>query len=468
MKARLFGTSGIRGKTNVDINPELVFQVSAIYAITCRGRSGAAPAFVVGHDQRYGAKMLALSAIAGANSRGAHVIYLGCVSTGQYCAYLRSGDFAGGIYLTGSHMAPERIGLILTLGNGHYADRDVTDVVEQRLAEYPANCLPVTDFQKIGEVTAADQGEVAAAYLGPPFSALHSVRHAVRMLEPRILLDPGNGTAGAIARALLTELGCIVDVINAEPLPIPNRRSECKPENCGEAIACTRDGGYTLGACFDGDADRVKFILPDGTMLSDDVVAASFAMHLLQPGEVYVTPVNASGLVRFAVESRGGRLVECRIGQPATDTEVRQHSAAMASESNAGKFGFAELGCCYDGPFAVAKMLGIMAQTGKSLAELISELPRFFQAEVSIPVDDARKAAVTAAAIAAVRTQLGEEVERVDTTDGTKFYLRGERWLLLRPSGTEPLVRAYSDGRSQEQAQALVALAQEEFRRALS
>lgn len=459
--AGLFGTSGARGKTNVEITADLAFGIASSYGALLQKELNERPRVVVGHDQRHGASMLANAAAAGFQSVGADVVMVGCVSTGVYTVSLRDDHtYDGGVLITGSHMPPERIGIIPMLRNGHYADRDVTDRIEASVATRDFEQDRVS-FDCIGEINNRTLG-ADVRYLNFIYDQVRD-REAVEQGQFRVLLDPGNGTGGSVANSLMGLLNCQVTAINEHPYPIPVRPSECTPENCSEAIRCVCDGDFHLGACFDGDADRVKFITRTGDMLSDDVVAAIFVTHILDDDETYVTPVNASGLVRWAVQNRGGHLVECRIGQPSTDTAVRAHRAAMASESNAGKFGFRELECCYDGPLALAKMIEIMAQTNKSLAELAAELPQFYQASVRIAVQETRKAIVVKTATEAVVHRLKDEILRTDETDGTKLFLDGERWLLLRPSGTEPVVRAYSDAQSQEAANALISLAKAAF-----
>lgn len=464
--AKLFGTSGARGTTNKQITPDFAFLVAAIYGVMLREKKGGRPQVVVGHDQRFGADMLAYSTIAGFQSVGVDVMMLGMVSTGVYSVFLQQGKFDGGILITGSHMPPDRIGIIPMLPNAHYADRDVTDVIEARLGAF--DLTPhMAAFQDVGVVT---RGMAAKTrYAHHLYDLLRGSGEAIENARFRVLLDPGNGTSGAVAQTLFYCFdGLEREVINAEPLPIPNRLSECTPENCSEAIARTRDGGFALGACFDGDADRVMFIADDGSVPTDDQIGALFATHLLGEGDTLVTPVNASRLIEAVCASRGITVRYCRIGQPSTDTAVREHGAKFAYEAAARKYGFGELQCCYDGVYATAKLLALMAQTGKSLAQLTAELPKFYQAAVRVEVEEAHKAAVVARATEAVCAELSDRIERTDTTDGTKWFFKGGAWLLLRPSGTESLVRAYSDARSQEEADTLIALARTALEQVLS
>lgn len=465
--AKLFGTSGARGVTNRDITPLLALKIGLIYGRMCVARKrGKQAVLLVGNDNRYGAEMLAHAVIAGLNAAGAHVEWIGCVSTGVYSVNLRERrQFDGGILITGSHMPPDRIGIIPMLPNAHYADRDVTEEIERELAVFSfPECLAA--FETVG-------GSYRIIEPGCYFGGVSRMLGAagvqvVRAAQFRVLIDPANGTAGAVAKEFLENLGCVVEMINGARLPIPQRPAECKPETCEEAIARMRDGGFHLGACFDGDADRVLFITPDGSTPTDDQIGAMFAAYLLREGDALVTPVNASRLIEAVCRPRGVRVKYCRIGQPATDTAVRQHGAKFAYESAARKYGFHEFECCYDGVYAMAKLLALMARTGKSLCKLVGELPPFFQSALRLEVPDEQKGAVAERVIAALGDRLEGEIEEVLTVDGVRFMLRGDASVHVRQSGTEPVVRVYSDARSQAEADALTALARGAFEKALS
>lgn len=411
--------------------------------------------------------MLSNMVIAGMRSAGAQVVDLGETPTPVALTWLTGHPgFDGAVLVTGSHMGPDRIGLIPINANGTYCWSDVTRPLEDAIPgffETPRQGVhPLKQMRLVQSIDPMDRDRfyVERALKGVDPSVIRSKNF-------RTLIDPGNATGTAVSRALLRELGCEVTVINGEPQIIPNRPSEVRPKNCGVAMGITRGLGLDLGACFDGDADRVMFITADGIALAEDVVAAIFAKAVLQAGDVCVSTINTSGLMAEVCRNIGARLVHCRIGQPDTGRVVLQHGARYASEPSA-KYWFGDLFNWYDGPFAVAKMLEIMAMRGMTLAELAAELPVYHQCPDNIDLPDDRKAAVCAEVIRRLRQRLVEDIVKEDDMDGIRFTLRDGSWLLVRPSGTEPLCRVYSDSANEERARSLTALGTELFTEVLA
>lgn len=460
----LFGTSGARGVTNKEITPQLAMLIAMAYGSMMKSSAdGEPPRVLVGHDQRLGAGLLAQTVAIGFQSVGIDVHTIGMVSTGMYSAFMRGNRFDGGILVTGSHMPPDRIGIIPMLQNAHYADQDVTDQIEMWMKSWNSSQRP-TPRSTFGELIVRERHDVMAVYRYTlqPSVPISSGKRKFR----RIVVDPGNGTGGFPAEQMLHGTSWVPFVINGDPQSFPNRPSECNPTNCAEAIRCVVSGRAHLGVCFDGDADRVKFITHKGIMLEDSVVAAIFARHVLDSGDTVVTGVNASGLIEAIAKEKGLRVEYCRIGQPSNNMAARMYKAAFAFEEAAGKFGFRDFGCCFDGSYAMLRMLQIMDRTGKSLADLAGEVPKFYQSSARIPVADAAKDRVVRHAREQLERELGSEILRTDTTDGTKWFLEGDQWLMIRPSGTEPVVRAYADGRSQLEVDILIGRATDAFERA--
>lgn len=458
-----FGTSGARGLTNVEITPAHALAVGTLYAqsrmnLVPTAGSGMAR-LVVAHDQRHGARMLAESVMAGIHSAGAQAIDLGQTPTPVALTWLAGhAPLGGAILVTGSHMGPDRIGLIPINPDGTYCRKDLTGPMEDAIPSFFETARRGAPFSQITTPVRISPEERDKFYLAKALAGVDA--DTVRTRGFRVLIDPGNATATGVSTELLFRLGCQVTVVNGETRPIPNRPSEVRAVNCPDAVRRTAEDGLDLGACFDGDADRVLFIAQDGMALSEDVVAAIFASHVLKTGDVCVATINSSGLMAHVCQQAGAELVYCRIGQPDTGRAVLEHNAAFASEP-AAKYWFGRQFNWYDGPFAVAKMLEIMAMRQMTLAQLAAELPPYYQASANIPLEDARKAEVCARAVEQIRERLGLEIEREDTLDGVRFTLKDGSWLMVRPSGTEPLCRIYSDSADRSKADALTAMARE-------
>ncbi len=450
MGKRLFGTAGIRGVTNVEITPEMALKIATVYGDWMAERLNKRPSMGVGHDTRYGAELLARVAAGGLASAGCSVRFYGCVSTGVYSMNLARSGLDGGILITGSHMPPERIGIIAMLGDGAYAPVDITDQVEERYRTFDRRTR-----------------RVAAEEIGPIEEAFHPYElyvsevvqqvdaRAIKQKGFRVLIDPANGTASYVAKELFEWFGCDVRLIHFNPSPVPDRPSEPRAATVGAAIRATIENACDFGLCLDVDADRALFITKDGRPVSEDTVGAIFAKEELRPGDLCVLPLNSSGLIELVCDEIGARLEYCEIGQPATIKAVKEQGAVYSYEES-GKYYFARRQMWCDGLYSGVKMLEIMQRRGKSLAELAEQFPRFHQVKHTVEVEDAHKEAVEREAARLLQDRLTEGRVRDLAKDGFKRSFRDHSWLLIRKSGTEPILRVYSDAPSRERAEELV------------
>ncbi len=448
-KVRMFGTAGIRGVTNLDITPQLALGIGIVYGDWIAARSGGRPAAAVAHDTRYGATVLARAAASGLAAAGVDVHFYGCVSTGVFSLNLVRNGYQGGIMITGSHMPPDRIGIICLLGDGAYAPYEVTDELEEayrRLAQRKRHVRP----QEIGRIDEAFHPY--EVYVSDIVKQIDT--RLVREKKYRLLVDPANGTACEIFTELYQWFGCEVEPIHFDPSPVPDRPSEPRASAVGEARKQVVARKCDLGICFDVDADRILFITADGQALSEDTVGAIFAREELRKQDICVTPVNSSGLIEQVCRDIGAKLEYCEVGQPATAKAIKELGAAYAYEES-GKYYFPRSYLWCDAMFAGAKMLEIMARRGESLAQIAAAFAPYFQVKQSVMVDDSRKQAIMAASTRLLAQRLTDGRVRDVTVDGFKRVYDDSAWLLVRPSGTEPLIRVYSDAPSAERAQAL-------------
>ncbi len=446
MGDRLFGTAGIRGVTNADITPDLALRLGRANGIWLRDRLKRAPKVAIGHDTRYGASMLARAAACGFASAGCHVQSYGTVPTGAFSLNVAKTEQDGGLLVTGSHMAPDRIGLILVDHEGAVRPFRQTDEIELLLNAD----LPPVPPKEIGRLEEAFHPY--ELYIAECMKALDAP--LCRAKKFKAVVDPANGASCEIAKEFFEWLGCQVEMLHFDPNPVPDRPSEPRASTVGAAIELVRREKADFGACFDVDADRLLLIDADGTPLSEDSVGALFASKLLKPGQTCVVPVNSSGLIDLVCGRLDVHLEYCEVGQPAEVEAIRAHKASFCYEES-GKYYFPAHGPWADALFAAGKMLEIMAREGKPLAALVAELPRFHQVKRNVDVDDAAKPGAMLAVARRLQTELLDGRARDVVVDGYKRVYRDNAWLLFRKSGTEPLIRVYSDAPSPERAQAL-------------
>jgi phosphomannomutase/phosphoglucomutase len=435
MPKRLFGTAGIRGVTNTGITAELALRVARAYGDWIQRHARQSGSVAVGHDTRWGA------AASGFASAGLHVQFYGCVSTGVLSLNVARTKQDGALLVTGSHLPPDRTGLILLQGDGSIAPFSLTDKVEETLAS--------DDYR---EVAPKDVGRLEEAfhpyelYISECMQALDA--RLCRTKNYKVLADPANGTASYIAMEFFQWLGCRVELINYDPAPVPGRPSEPRAGVVGEAIDVVRREKCDFGVCFDVDAD--------GIPVSEDTAGAIFAKSELKSGDVCVVPINSSGLIEQVCRDVGARLEYCAVGQPPTLEAIKALHATYSYEES-GKYYFPRRFLWSDGLYTAGRLLELMAKTGRSVAELAAEFPKFHQVKKNVAVPEDRKEQAMTRAVQRLQKALTEGRTRDVTVDGFKRVYDDHSWLLLRKSGTEPLIRVYSDAPTKERAEDLVA-----------
>jgi phosphomannomutase/phosphoglucomutase len=460
---RLFGTAGARGVINREVTPEFAMRIAAAYTrLMCERPAGPQrPTLAVGHDTRYGAAALARAAAAGICSAGADAMEYHVIPTGAFCFHVRASGAAGGILITGSHMPPDRTGVIPILPDGAYAPFDLTDRIENALARFQWEALAVAPQDMGHPIEAFHPFESYISYVVQLVDA-----RKIRARRFRVLCDPANGAASLVAKELFEWLGCAVEMIHYDPAPVPDRPSEPRAHTVHRAAQLVREMGLEAGFCFDVDADRCLVVDETGTPVSEDTLGAIFAKAELRAGDACVVPINSSGLIERVCASIGARLEYCPVGQPQTVVAIRRLGAVYSYEES-GKYYFARHQLWTDGLFTAARLLEIMAKTGRSVSELAAEFPRFAQVKHTIPVPNDRKAALMERVRAALQTELVEGRRADYDLDGFKRVYDDDAWLLIRPSGTEEIVRAYSDAPSEARARELAARGAELVRRLL-
>lgn len=456
---RMFGTAGIRGLTNVEITPLLALKIAQVFG-DYLGNSGKV---AVGRDTRFGARMLSDAAACGLASAGLKVEDCGVVPTGCIATYITERKLQGAILITGSHTPPDRIGLIVMMSDGAYVPDHVARTLERLYEQYETRKC-VTPPDRIGSIMPADRP--LELYRKSLLSSV-DVKLIARQ-RFKVLVDPCNGTACGILTDVLRRVGCTVIEINCTPGPVPGRAPEPRAHSLVATAHEVVKKGCNLGIATDVDADRVLFIDSLGRVLSEDLVGAIFAESELAPlrQRKCVTPINSSGLIEHVCAELNATLEYCPPGQPATIEAVKKIGAHYSYEES-GKYYFCQEVMWCDGLLATLKMLEIMARKKKPLHDLGAHLPKFHQVKRLVRCADDRKEAVMARVAEIWKKEATEGRLRDVTVDGLKRIYKDNSWLLMRKSGTEPLIRVFSDSMSPDRSEALVNIGVAIVRRAL-
>ena len=439
---RLFGTDGVRGVANADLSPELALTVAiaAVQVLAARDRSHA-PTAVVGRDPRASGEMLEAAVVAGLTSAGAHVIRVGVLPT-PAVAYLTAAHTADvGVVLSASHNPMPDNGIKLFASGGHKLPDDVEDEIGAIVASGSFGTRPTG--AGVGRVTDATDG--AARYVD------HLLATAPGSLDGlRVVVDCANGAASQVAPEVYRRAGADVIAISASPDGL-NINDNCGSTYLDAVRAVVAAEGADLGIAHDGDADRCLAVTADGEDVDGDQIMAILALAARETGALYqdtlVATVMSNLGLKIAMSGAGIRLVETRVGDRYVLDELRAGGYSLGGEQS-GHVVMPAHATTGDGVLTALHVMARMAATKQSLAELASVVRRLPQILINVPVAD-RTAGACAPAV-------------LDAVKGVEAELGGTGRVLLRPSGTESLVRvmveAQTQGIAAETAERIAAL----------
>ena len=442
MSARkLFGTNGIRGLVNVELTPEMAIKVgSCIGTFFGKGKN-----LLLGFDARTSGPMFAKAVTSGLTATGCNVHFAGMASTPAIQFAVKNHKMDGGVIISASHNPPQYNGIKVIWRDGIETSHEQEVEVENI---YFDNKIVFAPWDKLGEKRElpAINEEYAEAIKKHVDIAKIVSKHF------HIVIDAANSVGGIAAPILFRDLGCKVTTINANiDGTFPGRLPEPRPENLGDLSAIVKAVGADMGVAFDGDADRSIFTDSKGTIYwGDKTFAIVIKQYLIKnPGAKIVTPVSSSTLIKDIVEAYKGKLIWTKVGSVTVSQTMKAENANLGGEENGGIF-YRPHQAVRDGAMTTALLLNIMADTGKSLAELVAEQPQYFIEKGKVECSDEKKAAVQKAIFEQVKN------ENVSTIDGVKIWFNDASAILIRPSGTEPVFRLYAEAKDHQKALELV------------
>jgi phosphomannomutase/phosphoglucomutase len=431
---RLFGTNGVRGVVNTpDMDCQFALRLGMAIGTYMRGT------VLIATDARTSNEMLKSACASGIMATGCDVLDCGVVPTPTLQYAVKTNNAAGGVIITASHNPPEFNGIKCIDPDGTEMSRENEERVE---AIYASQEFSRADWKKVGRIrqytTAIEE------YMNGMLAQVDV--QAIRKAGLRIALDCSNGAASYVTPRLLDRLGVKYVTLNADPNgAFPGHYSEPTPENAKDLVKMVAAGGFDFGVLHDGDADRTIFVDDKGRYMYGDRSLALVAhfMCLSNKGGLVVTSVGSSMCVEEAAKMAGGRIMYTRVGSPTIARAMMEHGGVFGGEENGGLI-FPKLQYCRDGAMTVAAVLEIVAKHGR-MSSLLGRIPSYAQCKAKTRCPDAEKERVMA------RLAADAKGERVDTTDGVKIFLK-EGWVLVRPSGTEPIFRVFSEAKTPEKA----------------
>jgi len=428
-RPRLFGTNGVRGIYGQDLTHDLV--IDLCYALGTYFGKGA---IVVGYDGRRSSQVLSRLVRATLNSAGLDTANAGLIPTPCLQFAAKRLGYSGGVMVTASHNPPQYNGIKPTAPDGVEISRQDELKVEDIYYSKKFTRIDGTGRDSIDE-------NIVNRYIEAVLALVDADRIEQRKFS--VAMDTGNGAQAVVAPLVAKALGCKVIVINGSiDDEFPARGPEPTPENLGVLSEAVSAGRADFGVAYDGDGDRSIFCDDNGSVYMGDKTGALLVKHLLAAkhmGSEVVCPINTSIILSKVVEQAGSKVVYTKVGSVEVSREMVKRKCALGLEENGG-FMYGGLNEVRDGVMATALMLDMLAASNKSFSQHIAELPQTFQhkSKFTCPsreiVDRVIKACIDHGI-----------PKKVETMDGAKIWIDEETWIMVRASGTEPLIRMYGE-----------------------
>lgn len=458
----IVSSSGIRGVFGKGIDPATAARYGAAFGAVLRedGEPTADQRVLVGRDSRTSGPVLVDAVTSGLRGAGWSVADLGTVTTPTgLLAVQDDADARGGVLVTASHNPAPWNGLKLAGADGTFVSPERGRRVQAAYDEGRPRWAP---WDGLGARSAS------------PGAVDHHVSRILELeLTPRdriagadlhVAVDAVRGAAGPVMRKLLDELGCRLTGLDLEPDGRFPREPEPRPENLGRLGEEVRSAGADLGMAVDPDGDRLALVDGHGDPVGEDLTLALAVRYVLgrRPGTV-VTNLSTSRVVADVAEAAGVGVRLSPVGEANVAARMREAGAVVGGEGNGGVM-VPDLHLTRDAPLAAVLVLGTLAEDGRTLRELVDELPSYRMVKRRVPRPDG--------ALEPAYRALADEAPAGagrDRQDGLRLdWPERGSWVHVRPSGTEPVVRVIAEARDQEEADRLASWALGVLRRTTS
>jgi phosphoglucosamine mutase len=435
----LFGTSGLRGLVNVDLTPCLAVRVGM--ALGTFIRTGKV---FVARDTRASGLMLEDALVSGLMACGVDTYCCGILPT-PVLAYLTVKLRANaGLMVTASHNPPQYNGIKIFDMDGMAYDEERQGKLEKIIE---SGDFRLADWRNLGRVEYGDESQLYVDMV------LKSIKLGKKW---RVVVDPGCGATSHIAPKIFQKLGCDVKAINSQPDGFfPCRSPEPNAESLKPLSKIVKGLSADLGVAYDGDGDRAAFIDERGAFVDFDRVLAAYAAYVLKRsgGGAVVTNVEASMCLEKIVEPFGGKVVRTRVGDVYVAEAVKKFGAVFGGEP-CGAWIHPKHHYCPDGILSSVLLLQALEDEGKSLSEFVADAPSYPIVRKNIHCRNEVKHLAVKRAEDLLKRAF-PDYNQISTVDGVRLSLR-DGWVLIRASGTEPLIRLTAEGESLKTAEAIM------------
>jgi phosphoglucosamine mutase len=439
LKSKLFGSSGVRGLVNVDLTPILAAKIGLAVVTFSKAKR-----LIVARDTRVSGLMLENALVSGLLAGGTNVNCLGIVPTPVLAYLTKKLKADAGVMITASHNPPQYNGIKIFGRDGLAYGDESQDEVEKIIEN---ESFRREDWRNVGEALHIDESRLYVEMIQKT-AKLYKKWH--------VIVDSGCGATCNLAPVIFERLGCKVTAINSQPDGFfPARSPEPNAESLKPLAKIVRELDADVGIGYDGDGDRAAFIDKKGNFVDFDRVLAAYAAHVVKKsgGGTVVTNVEASMCVEKMVKAHGGKVVRTKVGDVYVAEAIKRHNAVFGGEP-CGAWIHPQFHYCPDGILSSVMLLKALEDEDKSLTEFIAEMPQYQILRENITCKNKVKHKVV--------EKVGEGLRAVfpaykeySTVDGVRLALRNG-WILVRASGTEPLVRLTVEGESLKAAKEIL------------
>ena len=435
--AKFFGTNGIRGVFDEDFTLEFIHEMTL--SIGTYFEKGP---ILIGYDGRESSPLICKIITSSLNSIGIDCNVAGLVPTPCLEYAVKSLGYSGGIMITASHNPPQYNGVKPAGKDGVEISREDELIIEDIYSK--KNWLPKPEKWGITN----DETKTIEIYLDGIMTHIDS--NLIESKPFKVVLDLGNGAQAVTAPNFCKKLNCEVVLVNEQvDGKFPGRGSEPTPQNLSVLSKAVLENKADFGIAFDGDGDRSIFCDDLGNILTGDKSALILINHILKknPNSLVVTCLNSGTNTETLAEKYNSKVLRTKVGSVEVSRKMLSTNALIGFEENGG-FMFGKHNQVRDGCMSLGLMLDFLSTTENSLSQEISQLPPSFTTKDKIECskENAKK----------IISLLKDEFPDSDTSDGIKITLDPKNWVMIRPSGTEPIIRIYAESTDLENLEALM------------
>jgi len=435
--AKFFGTNGIRGVFDEDFTLEFIHEMTL--SIGTYFEKGP---ILIGYDGRESSPLICKIISSSLNSIGIDCNVAGLIPTPCLEYAVKSLGYSGGIMITASHNPPQYNGIKPAGKDGVEIPREDELLIEDIYAK--KNWLQQPEKWGITD----EETKTIETYLNGIITHIDS--NLIESKPFKVVLDLGNGAQAVTAPSFCNKLNCEIILVNEiVDGKFPGRGSEPTPQNLSILSKTVLENKADFGIAFDGDGDRSIFCDELGNVLTGDKSALILIKHILNknPNSLVVTCLNSGTNTEMLTEKYNSKVIRTKVGSVEVSRKMLSTNALIGFEENGG-FMFGKHNPVRDGCMSLGLMLDFLSTTDNSLSQEISQLPPSFTTKDKIECSEENANKII--------SSLKDEFPNSDTSDGIKITLDSKNWVMIRPSGTEPIIRIYAESTDLENLDALM------------